>query len=150
VNYGSTYDAGTYGILICILNSCEDQNSQYNALMHSTQSCLLLGLPNILSSLSNFCFIPFSPHLSVLQCHHLIKANHCNKSVMQFHQPSHHFIYIMVQRSHHTGVKHPQCLTFPQYDRPGLQHKRQVKLHFKILYHCLHTDRQTDKMYISH
>ena len=40
-------------ILIWILNSWEDLNSQYYALMHSTETCLRLGLPNTLSSFSN-------------------------------------------------------------------------------------------------
>ena len=73
----SSYDAATHWILIWNLNSWEDLNSHYNALMHSTETCLCLGLPNILlSSLSNSSFYSFLPHLSVLQCHHLIKANH--------------------------------------------------------------------------
>jgi len=32
-------------------------------------------------------------------------------------------MYIRAERSHYTAVKHPQCLSFPQYDRPALQHK---------------------------
>ena len=57
----------------------------------------------------------FLPCLSVLQCHHLNTVNHliknCNKWVMQFYQPSHHFMYIRAQLSHYTN--HPQSLSFP-------------------------------------
>ena len=91
VTIWSSYDAGTYWILILNFNSWEDLTSQYNALMHSTESCLCFGLPNILfSSLSNSSFYAFLPHISLLQCYYLMKANHwiktCNKWVLQFYR----------------------------------------------------------------
>ena len=104
--------------LIWILISWEDLNSQYNPLMDSTEPSLCLGLPNIpLSSLYNSSSYASLPCLSVLQCLHLFKANHsltiCKKSVMPFYQPSHQFMYIRSQHSCHTGVKHPESLSFP-------------------------------------
>ena len=56
-------------------------------------------------------FLCLLQRISVLQCYHLIKANHsikiCNKSVMPFYQSSHHVMYTEAQLSHQTVVKRP-------------------------------------------
>ena len=58
INTLSSYDVGTYSILIWKFNSWEDLNWQYHEIMHSTEFSLCLGLPSILlSSASNYNFL---------------------------------------------------------------------------------------------
>jgi len=132
-------------ILIWILNCLKGLNSLYNALMHSTGSCLCLGLTNILpSSISNSCVYAFLPYHSVLQCHHMIKANHsiktCNKLVVQFYQPSHYFMYIGVQLFTTLLLNTLNlCPSLNMTDQDCNINKQQVKPHITFLNHyvCL-------------
>ena len=67
-----------------------------------------------------------------------ISIKTCNKWVMQFYQPSHHFMYeyIRAQLSHYTVVKHPQSLSFLNTtDQDCNINKRQVKLCITFLNH---------------
>ena len=117
--------------------------------MHSTQSCLLLGLPNILFLLSPTpVFIHFSPHLSVLH-------------VITWPKQTIPLTLATIQSCNFTNPPITSCTLWPNVlttlllntlnvwrslnmtDQHCNINKQQVKLDITFLNHCLHTDRQT-------
>jgi hypothetical protein len=84
-NIWSSYDTGTYWILIWNFKLWEDLNWQYHALLHSTESSLCLGVTNILSSVWNSIFYAFftapsiTTMLSLDQCRNIWLTHETNE-----------------------------------------------------------------------
>ena len=111
--------------------------------MHSTEPCLSPGLPNIFPSLSNSSFYAVLPCLSVLQSHHLMKANQSIKtsikSIMAFYQPSSHFMHILGPKILTTLVLNTLnfCPSLNSRYQDCNKNKCLVKLHTAFLNLCV-------------
>jgi len=79
--------------------------------MHSTENRLFPGLPNIDLILIELQFL--CPIYRAFQCCNIVICLKQTIELRNSYHPSLQFMYIKAQLSHHSGVNHPQCLSYP-------------------------------------